>query len=96
MVHVYGTRTLVDETSLRQIVYDTTEKYESGMPQPWRTPLGENELKKQLKAIGFSIQVTRVESKFNSIRIDRAKIRTACCAHYRPRMIRRVVNWARS
>ena len=65
VVHVYGTPTLVDETSLRQIVYDTTEKYESGMPQPWRIPLGEDELKKQLKAIvGFSIQITRVEAKF--------------------------------
>jgi transcriptional regulator len=65
VVHVYGTPSLVDETQLRQIVYDTTEKYESGMPKPWRIPLSEDELQKQLKAIvGFSIQITRVEAKF--------------------------------
>ena len=65
VVHVYGTPTLADETNLRQIVYDTTEKYESGMPKPWRIPLGEEELSKMLKAIvGFSIRITRVEAKF--------------------------------
>ena len=65
VVHLYGIATLVDETSLRQIVYDTTEKYESGRRHPWRIPLGEDELQKQLKAIvGFSIQITRVEAKF--------------------------------
>ena len=65
VVHVYGTPTLVDETNLRQIVFDTTHKYESGMSHPWRIPLSEEELKNQLKAIvGFSIQITRVEAKF--------------------------------
>jgi len=65
VAHVYGTPSLVDETELRQIVFDTTEKYESGMPKPWRIPLSEDELQKQLKAIvGFSIQITRLEAKF--------------------------------
>ena len=65
VVHVYGIPSLLDETILRKIVYDTTDKYESGRPEPWRIPLGEDEIKKQLKAIvGFSVQITRVEAKF--------------------------------
>ena len=65
VVHVYGVPNLVKETVLRKIVYDTTDKYESGRPQPWRIPLTEEELNNQLKAIvGFSIQISRVEAKF--------------------------------
>jgi transcriptional regulator len=64
-VHVYGVPTLTDEDGLRQIVYDTTSRYESGMPRPWTIPLREDELNKMLKAIvGFSIEITRVEAKF--------------------------------
>jgi len=64
-VHVYGIPELVDTDILRQIVYDTTAKYESAMPQPWRIPLSQAELDKMLKAIvGFSIRITRVEAKF--------------------------------
>ena len=64
-VHVYGVPQLLDTADLRQIVYDTTAKYESAMPQPWTIPLSEQELDKMLKAIvGFSIRITRVEAKF--------------------------------
>ena len=64
-VHVYGVPELLDTAGLRQIVYDTTTKYESAMPQPWSIPLSEQELEKMLKAIvGFSIRITRVEAKF--------------------------------
>ena len=55
----------MDEIDLRQVVFDTTAKYESGMPKPWRIPLSEEEIDKMLKAIvGFSIEITRVEAKF--------------------------------
>jgi transcriptional regulator len=64
-VHVYGIPTIVGEASLRQIVYDTTARYESGMSRPWTIPLSEQELGKMLTAIvGFSIEITRVEAKF--------------------------------
>jgi len=64
-VHVYGVPTLMDEIGLRQVVFDTTAKYESGMSKPWRIPLSEEEIDKMLKAIvGFSIEITRVEAKF--------------------------------
>jgi len=64
-VHVYGVPQLLDTADLRQIVYDTTAKYESAMPQPWNIPLTEEEIDKMLKAIvGFSIRITRVEAKF--------------------------------
>jgi transcriptional regulator len=47
------------------VVYDTTDKYESGMAQPWKLPLTEEEIGRMLKAIvGFSIEITRVEAKF--------------------------------
>ena len=64
-VHVYGVPELLDTSGLRKVVFDTTAKYESAMPQPWRIPLSEEELSKMLKAIvGFSIRITRVEAKF--------------------------------
>jgi transcriptional regulator len=64
-VHVYGVPQLLDTADLRQIVYDTTAKYESAMPQPWKIPLSEQEIDKMLKAIvGFSIRITRMEAKF--------------------------------
>ena len=64
-VHVYGTPSLVDEAELRQIVIDTTERYESDMAIPWKIPLTESEMDKMLKAIvGFSITISRVEAKF--------------------------------
>lgn len=65
VVHVYGVPTILDEPALKQIVYDTTSKYESAMAQPWKVPLSESELGAMLKAIvGFSIEITRVEAKF--------------------------------
>ena len=66
VVHVYGRATVVDEmAALRQIVLDTTAKYESRRPQPWRIPLSDGEMDTMLKAVvGFSIVATRVEGKF--------------------------------
>ena len=65
VVHVYGKPTIVDETQLKQIVLDTTTKYESSMPQPWKVPLSEKEIGQMLKAIvGFKIHIVRVEAKF--------------------------------
>ena len=65
-VHVYGRPALVDNPdALKQIVVDTTEKYEALMPEPWRLPLSAEELGRMLKAIvGFTIEITRVEGKF--------------------------------
>ena len=65
-MHVYGTPTVIDDReALKQIVFDTTEKYESLMLKPWRLPLSEEELNGMLKAIvGFTIAITRVEAKF--------------------------------
>ena len=65
VVHVYGKPSLVDEAELKQIVLDTTSKFESTMPLPWKIPLSENEIAAMLKAIvGFKIEITRVEAKF--------------------------------
>ena len=65
-VHVYGFPKIVeDDDALKQIVVDTTEKYEAHMPQPWTLPLSEHELNGMLKAIvGFTIAITKIEAKF--------------------------------
>jgi len=65
-VHVYGTPTVIDDHgALKQIVIDTTDKYEALMTQPWRLPLSEEEIDGMLRAIvGFVIRITRVEAKF--------------------------------
>jgi transcriptional regulator len=65
-VHVYGRPTIVeDSAALRQIVFDTTAKYEAMMPQPWRIPLSEEETNSMLQAVvGFSIEITHVEGKY--------------------------------
>ena len=78
-VHVYGKPSLVDEAALKQIVFDTTAKFESGMPQPWKIPLSEKEIAAMLKAIvGFKIDIARVEGKFklgqNRSREDQEKM----------------------
>jgi transcriptional regulator len=78
-VHVYGKPSLVDKAALKQIVFDTTAKFESGMPQPWKIPLSEKEIAGMLKAIvGFKIDITRVEAKFklgqNRSREDQEKM----------------------
>jgi transcriptional regulator len=63
--HVYGIPAIVDDTALKQIVYDTTAKYESGRPNPWTIPLSYAETDAMLKAIvGFEIKITRLEAKF--------------------------------
>ena|SRR4029077_1087462 len=79
VVHVYGKPSLVDEAQLKQIVLDTTAKYESSMPQPWKIPLSEKEIDQMLKAIvGFKIDIVRVEAKFklgqNRSREDQEKM----------------------
>lgn len=79
VVHVYGKPVLVDETELKQIVLDTTAKFESTMPTPWTIPLSEQEIGGMLKAIvGFKIEITRVEAKFklgqNRSREDQEKM----------------------
>src|ERR1700693_4369252 len=62
---VYGKPALVDDAELKQIVFDTTAKFESPMPTPWTIPLSEQEITAMLKAIvGFKIDITRVEGKF--------------------------------
>jgi transcriptional regulator len=79
VVHVYGKPTLVDETELKKIVFDTTAKFESMMPAPWKIPLSEKEIAAMLKAIvGFRIEIVRVEAKFklgqNRSREDQEKM----------------------
>jgi transcriptional regulator len=79
VVHVYGKPSLVDEAALKQIVFDTTTKFESAMPQPWKIPLSEKEIGAMLKAIvGFKIEIVRVEAKFklgqNRSREDQEKM----------------------
>jgi transcriptional regulator len=66
VVHAYGmARVVADEAVLRQIVTDTTAKYESHRPIPWKIMLPEAALSAMLNAIvGFTIQITRIEAKF--------------------------------
>jgi transcriptional regulator len=66
VVHVYGMAAVVEDAAvLRQIVTDTTTKYESHRPVPWKITLPEAALAAMLNAIvGFTIQITRIEAKF--------------------------------
>ncbi len=64
-IHVYGRPVIVDHAALKQIVFETTDKYESGMPVPWTIPLSDSEIDAMARAIvGFSIEITRMEAKF--------------------------------
>src|SRR5437763_1539050 len=64
VAHVYGRPSLVGEAELKQIVLETTAKFESTMPNPWKMPLSEQEIGGMLKAIvGFKIEIKRVEAK---------------------------------
>jgi len=79
VAHVYGKPSLVDESQLKQIIFDTTAKFESAMPEPWKIPLSEQEIAAMVKAIvGFKIAITRVEAKFklgqNRAREDQEKM----------------------
>ena len=79
VAHVYGKPALADDVELKQIVFDTTAKFESPMPTPWTIPLSDQEITAMLKAIvGFKIDITRVEVKFklgqNRSREDQAKM----------------------
>jgi transcriptional regulator len=66
VVHVYGkARVVEDPAILRQIVTDTTAKYESLRPVPWQITLPEAAFNGMLNAIvGFTIEITRIEAKF--------------------------------
>ena len=79
VVHVYGKPRLIDEAELKQIVLDTTAKFESTMATPWKIPLSEKEIAAMLKAIvGFRIDITSLEAKFklgqNRSREDQEKM----------------------
>jgi transcriptional regulator len=64
-IHVYGRPEIVGDAELKQIVRDTTHKYESGRAAPWSIPLSDSEMEAMCKAIvGFKIEITRVEAKF--------------------------------
>jgi transcriptional regulator len=64
-VHVYGVPKIVNDSALKEIVFDTTRTYESSLPNPWKIPLSEDEVGAMCKAIvGFSIEIARVEAKF--------------------------------
>lgn len=65
-VHAYGRwETVDDPLSVKQIVNDTVDFYEAGLPQPWSldadTPLVDG-LVKQI--VGFRIVVETLEAKF--------------------------------
>ena len=65
-VHVYGLPRIVDDhDELKAIVVDTTEKYESLMPQPFKLTLSDEEVDRMLRGIaGFTVEIRRVEAKF--------------------------------
>jgi len=64
-IHVYGRPEIVGDAELKQIVRDTTYKYESGRAAPWSIPLSDSEMEAMCKAIvGFKIEISRVEAKF--------------------------------
>lgn len=66
VVHVYGMAKVIEDASvLRKVVNDTTTKYESHRPVPWKITLPDTAIEAMLKAIvGFTIQITRIEAKF--------------------------------
>lgn len=66
VVHVYGMAKVVEDAALlREIVTDTTAKYESHRPIPWKITLPDAALAAMLNAIvGFTIQIMRIEAKF--------------------------------
>jgi transcriptional regulator len=64
-VHVYGKAKLEDDAFLLKVIQDTTIKYESKMPVPWKMELPQDYVAGMMRAIvGFSIQITKVEAKF--------------------------------
>jgi transcriptional regulator len=64
-VHVYGKARLEDDAFLLKTIQDTTNKYESKMPVPWKMDLPKDYLANMMRAIvGFSIQITKIEAKF--------------------------------
>jgi transcriptional regulator len=64
-VHVYGKPKLEDDAFLLKVIQDTTIKYESKMPVPWKMDLPKDYVAGMMRAIvGFSVQITRIEAKF--------------------------------
>jgi transcriptional regulator len=65
-VHVYGyPRIETDRDFVHKIVSDTTSKYESMLPNPWKIGLPEAAIDALLKAlVGFTISISRIETKF--------------------------------
>lgn len=81
-VHVYGRPHILEAADLKTILFETTDRYESARPRPWKIPLSEAEVDEMCKAIvGFSIEITRVEAKFklgqNRSREDQESMRQA-------------------
>lgn len=65
VVHAYGTPRIVDEQTLRAIVEATVQTFESEREQPWRMDLPEEYIVKMLRGIvGFEMEITRLEGKF--------------------------------
>lgn len=64
-VHAYGTCELIaDEVEVLRILTDTVAKYESGMPQPWGFPPGDDFIRKLAAGIvAFRIPIDRLEGK---------------------------------
>ncbi|MBM3457867.1 MAG: FMN-binding negative transcriptional regulator [Armatimonadetes bacterium] len=65
-VHVYGIPEVRNDPGfVRQIVEDTTARYEAGRTPQWRLNLPEAQVAALLQAIvGFTIRITRIEAKF--------------------------------
>lgn len=64
-VHVYGTAKLEDDAFLLKTIEDTTTKYESKMPVPWKMDLPKDFIARMMTAIvGFSIRITKIEAKY--------------------------------
>ncbi|RKN70060.1 FMN-binding negative transcriptional regulator [Paenibacillus ginsengarvi] len=65
-VHVYGEfAAIMDEEELAAMMKRTIDRYESSMPEPWTTELGNGFNRQLMQAIvGFKIRVTRFEGKW--------------------------------
>ena len=64
-VHVYGTATVEDDAFLLKTIEDTTIKYESKRPVPWKMDLPKDYVAGMMRAIvGFSIRVAKIEAKY--------------------------------
>jgi len=64
-VHAYGAFQLVeDHEALHEILTQTADVYERGMPEPWSYDVADPDVNQMLKAIvGFRIEISRLEGK---------------------------------